>query len=59
MSMASALSLAKMRDAAPLFAALGDPTRLGLVVHLSTRGPESITSLSEPAKQAGSPKSLR
>ncbi len=32
-------------DAAPLFAALGDPTRLGLVVSLAASGPESITEL--------------
>jgi DNA-binding transcriptional ArsR family regulator len=36
-----------VRDAAPLFAALGDPTRLGLVAHLSARGPGSIAALSE------------
>lgn len=34
---------------APLFAALGDPTRLGLVARLSIDGPLSITSLSEGA----------
>ena len=38
---------ARVRDAAPLFAALGDPTRLGLVVRLSSSGPESIARLSE------------
>lgn len=35
--------------AAPLFAALGDDTRLKLVLRLSSRGPQSITSLSEGA----------
>ena len=35
------------RQAAPLFAALGDPTRLTLVRRLSTEGPLSITRLSE------------
>jgi len=40
-------SATQVRDAAPLFAALGDTTRLGLVAHLSSGGPESITSLSE------------
>ncbi len=40
-------SPARVRDAAPLFAALGDPTRLGLVVRLSSGGPESIASLSQ------------
>jgi DNA-binding transcriptional ArsR family regulator len=33
-------------QAAPLFAALGDETRLALLVRLSTRGPESIAALS-------------
>jgi Predicted transcriptional regulators len=35
--------------AAPLFAALGDDTRLKLVLRLSSRGPQSITNLSEGA----------
>ena len=34
-------------QAAPVFAALGDSTRLGLVRRLSTEGPLSITRLSE------------
>ncbi len=38
-----------MRDAAPLFAALGDETRLRLLVRLSTEGPGSITRLSARA----------
>ena len=38
---------ARVRAAAPLFAALGDPTRLGLVARLSAGGPESIAGLSE------------
>ncbi len=42
-------SPARVRDAAPLFAALGDPTRLGLVVRLSSDGPESIARLSKNA----------
>ena len=33
-------------DAAPLFAALGDETRLRLLIRLSSNGPESITRLS-------------
>ena len=45
--MAKRLSAAKLRDAAPLFAALGDPTRLALGVLLSAGGPESIARLSE------------
>ena len=35
------------RSAAPLFAALGDETRLRLVARLSTLGPLSITRLSD------------
>ena len=38
---------AAVRQAAPVFAALGDTTRLGLVRRLSTEGPLSITRLSE------------
>jgi DNA-binding transcriptional ArsR family regulator len=37
------------RDAAPLFAALGDETRLDLLFRLSSAGPESIARLSERA----------
>ena len=37
---------AKLGDSAPVFAALGDPTRLRLVARLSTDGPLSITRLS-------------
>ena len=36
---------APSKDAAPLFAALGDPTRLKLVVRLCDGGPQSITRL--------------
>ncbi len=36
-----------MGSAAPLFAALGDETRLGLVARLSTGGPASIARLTE------------
>ncbi len=39
----------KLRDAAPVFAALGDETRLRLVGRLSTEGPLSIARLSEDA----------
>ena len=38
---------AAVRYAAPVFAALGDTTRLGLVRRLSVEGPLSITRLSE------------
>jgi DNA-binding transcriptional ArsR family regulator len=40
----------KLRDAAPLFAALGDATRLGLLSRLSTEGPGSIARLSERSR---------
>lgn len=36
-----------LRQAAPVFAALGDTTRLGLVRRLSVEGPLSITRLSK------------
>jgi DNA-binding transcriptional ArsR family regulator len=39
-----------VRDAAPLFAALGDETRLRLVARLSSGGPASIARLSENAR---------
>lgn len=35
--------------AAPVFAALGDPTRLGIVARLCTHGPQSIAQLTEGA----------
>lgn len=46
MSEASAITAVQAHDAAPLFAALGDETRLRLLLRLSTGGPESITHLS-------------
>ncbi|HEY1951794.1 MAG TPA: metalloregulator ArsR/SmtB family transcription factor [Gemmatimonadaceae bacterium] len=39
----------RITDAAPVFAALGDPTRARLVARLSTDGPLSISRLSEGA----------
>jgi DNA-binding transcriptional ArsR family regulator len=39
----------RVRAAAPLFAALGDETRLRLINRLATGGPGSITHLSERA----------
>lgn len=45
MSAVKALAAAQVRDAAPLFAALGDETRIRLLQRLSG-GPESITRLS-------------
>jgi DNA-binding transcriptional ArsR family regulator len=38
---------AKLHDTAPVFAALGDATRLQLVARLCIEGPLSITRLSE------------
>ena len=46
MSRADAISPARMKDAAPLFAALGDATRLGLLVTLCSSGPLTVTHLS-------------
>ncbi|MFK7740615.1 MAG: ArsR/SmtB family transcription factor [Planctomycetota bacterium] len=43
--MARPFSIARAREAAPLFAALGDPTRLALVALLSNGGPTSIGAL--------------
>jgi DNA-binding transcriptional ArsR family regulator len=40
-----AFTAAAVRDAAPLFAALGDETRLGLLLRLSADGPGSIARL--------------
>lgn len=40
---------AAFTDAAPAFAALGEPTRLSLVARLCSEGPLSITRLSEGA----------
>jgi len=45
-SRTSTLSAAQAHAAAPLFAALGDETRLKLVLRLAARGPESIAQLS-------------
>ena len=47
MSPASARAPVEVRDAAPLFAALGDETRLWLLDRLAAGGPGSIARLSE------------
>jgi DNA-binding transcriptional ArsR family regulator len=47
MSPSRAASARKLPDAAPVFAALGDTTRLGLLGRLSADGPLSISHLSE------------
>ena len=44
-SRATSASVAKLASAAPLFAALGDETRLELIARLCTHGPQSITRL--------------
>ena len=41
---------ARLTEAAPVFAALGDTTRLKVVARLCTHGPLSITGLSQGAK---------
>lgn len=50
MSRASAVRASEVRDAAPLFAALGDETRLQLLTRLAAGGPGSITRLSAKSK---------
>jgi DNA-binding transcriptional ArsR family regulator len=44
-----ASAAAALAEAAPVFAALGDPTRLKLVARLCADGPQSISQLSEEA----------
>ena len=50
MSRLSAVARSDVRDAAPLFAALGDETRLQLVMRLAAGGPGSISRLSANSK---------
>jgi DNA-binding transcriptional ArsR family regulator len=50
MSRPRSLERGGVARAAPVFAALGDPTRLEIVVRLSTSGPLSIASLSDGAE---------
>ena len=47
MSHSRSAAAAKLTEAAPMFAALGDETRLRLVSRLCVEGPLSITRLSE------------
>lgn len=47
MSRARSAAAARLQESAPVFAALGDPTRLRLVARLCADGPLSITRLSE------------
>ena len=46
MSKARSAVAMRLRDSAPVFAALGDPTRLQVVARLCSHGPQSITRLS-------------
>jgi DNA-binding transcriptional ArsR family regulator len=50
MSPAKSIEPTPVRDAAPLFAALGDETRLRLIVRLSAEGPGSIARLSRKSQ---------
>jgi DNA-binding transcriptional ArsR family regulator len=50
MSMAKSMPTAQVRDAAPLFAALGDETRLRLLLRLCSGGPGSIARLSQKSQ---------
>jgi DNA-binding transcriptional ArsR family regulator len=43
-------AVARIVRAAPVFAALGDETRLDIVARLSTGGPQSIVRLTEQAR---------
>lgn len=45
--MANPFPAGRVHKAATLFAALGDPTRLGLIVLLASSGPQSIAGLSQ------------
>ena len=47
MSGSHAMTLSKLVQAAPLFAALGDETRLEIVARLCSGGPQSIVRLTE------------
>jgi DNA-binding transcriptional ArsR family regulator len=49
MSRSRSASAARLHESAPIFAALGDETRLQIVARLCAEGPLSITRLSEGA----------
>jgi DNA-binding transcriptional ArsR family regulator len=49
MSRSRSAAAARLHDSAPVFAALGDETRLQIVSRLCAEGPLSITRLSEGA----------
>jgi DNA-binding transcriptional ArsR family regulator len=48
--MSPASGAARVRDAAPLFAALGDETRLALLMRISEGGPASLARLGERSR---------
>ncbi len=50
MSLSRSSVQAEATEAAPVFAALGDPTRLGVLARLGAEGPLSVTHLSKGAK---------
>src|ERR1700730_5848432 len=50
MSRSRSTAEGRLAEAAPVFAALGDPTRLRVVARLCAGGPLSITRLSDGAK---------
>ena len=50
MSRRHSIAAAQLTKAAPVFAALGDPTRLRVVTRLCVEGPLSITRLSEESR---------
>ena len=50
MSRTHSAAEAALTRAAPVFAALGDPTRLRVIARLCSEGPLSITQLSEGSK---------
>lgn len=50
--MRSSASQARLIEAAPVFAALGDPARLTLVSRLCSEGPLSIVRLTEGARMS-------
>jgi predicted transcriptional regulator len=50
MSVGKATPAVQVRDAAPLFAALGDETRLRLLLRLCSQGPGSIARLSQKSQ---------
>ena len=47
--MSRSSAAAKLVDAVPVFSALGDPTRMGIVARLCIDGPSSTTHLSKGA----------